>query len=86
MKTIGTGILVNACICGQSLPASESISKIHIKVTNEEAILRDKTLSIMVGSLFRCRRCSMDMTAIQCTDGILKKQPELQILTDFLGN
>jgi len=48
--------------------------------------LRYETLAIMVGSMFKGRRCGMDVAAVKGPNSILKKRPELQVAVDFWGD
>jgi hypothetical protein len=41
---------------------------------------------IAVGSMFECRRCSMYVTPIKYTNGILEERPEFGVLVNSLEN
>ena len=70
------------CIGGQPLPSSQHIGEEQVKVTCKKTVLGCESLVISVSAMFKSTGSSMNMAAIQGTNGILEKWPESEILLD----
>ena len=76
-------IFINVCIRRWSFPSCNCINKMKSKVTTKKAVLETKSLSILKKQPFKCRGCTMNMTSIYRTDGILEKWPEFWVIVDL---
>ncbi|KIM53901.1 hypothetical protein SCLCIDRAFT_31528 [Scleroderma citrinum Foug A] len=60
----------------------EAIGEEQVKVTCKKTVLGCESLVISVSAMFKSTGSSMNMAAIQGTNGILEKWPESEILLD----
>ena len=72
MEIMGDHVGIKLGICCRALPSSEQIHEQEVKVAHEESVLRHRSLAIMVDRVEVGGGSGRNVTAIDCSNCILK--------------